>query len=70
MAQLKVMGFAEPVIGPATSGRTRWLNASYGLFNLYRDAIPPHHRKHYIRYMSSRPYRHCYIRHAALTAAY
>jgi hypothetical protein len=25
------MGFAEPVIGPATSGRTRWLNPSYGL---------------------------------------
>ncbi len=22
-------GFAEPVIGPATSGRTRWLNPSY-----------------------------------------
>ena len=31
IAQLKVMGFAEPVIGPATSGRTRWLNPSYGL---------------------------------------
>ena len=31
MAQQKVMGFAEPVIGPATSGRTRWLNPSYGL---------------------------------------
>ena len=28
---MKVMGFAEPVIGPATSGRTRWLNSSYGL---------------------------------------
>jgi hypothetical protein len=25
------MGFAEPVIGPATSGRTRWFNPSYGL---------------------------------------
>jgi hypothetical protein len=25
------MGFAEPVIGPATSGRTRWLHPSYGL---------------------------------------
>ena len=25
------MGFAEPVIGPATSGRTRWLNPSYAL---------------------------------------
>jgi hypothetical protein len=25
-----MMGFAEPVIGPATSGRTRWLNPSYG----------------------------------------
>jgi hypothetical protein len=23
------MGFAEPVIGPATSGRTRWLYPSY-----------------------------------------
>jgi hypothetical protein len=22
--------FAEPVIGPATSGRTRWLNPGYG----------------------------------------
>ena len=31
IAQLKLMGFAEPVIGPATSGRTRWLNPSYGL---------------------------------------
>src|SRR5580704_13344530 len=31
IAQLKVMGFAEPVIGPATSGGTRWLNPSYGL---------------------------------------
>jgi hypothetical protein len=31
VAQQKVMGFAEPVIGPATSGRTRWLNPSYGL---------------------------------------
>jgi len=31
MAQQKVMGFAEPVIGPATSGRTRWLNPFYGL---------------------------------------
>jgi hypothetical protein len=31
MAQPKVMGFAEPVIGPATSGRTRWLNPSDGL---------------------------------------
>jgi hypothetical protein len=28
IAQLKVMGFAELVIGPATSGRTRWLNPS------------------------------------------
>jgi hypothetical protein len=26
-----MMGFAEPVIGPATSDRTRWLNPSYGL---------------------------------------
>jgi hypothetical protein len=32
--QQKVMGFAEPVIGPATSGRTRWLNPSYGLLPL------------------------------------
>src|SRR5580704_10307246 len=24
-----VPGFAEPVIGPATSGRTRWLNPGY-----------------------------------------
>jgi hypothetical protein len=31
VARLKVMGFAEPVIGPATPGRTRWLNPSYGL---------------------------------------
>ena len=28
---LEVMGFAEPVIGPATSGRARWLNRSDGL---------------------------------------
>jgi hypothetical protein len=27
----KTMGFTEPVIGPATSGRTRWFNPSYGL---------------------------------------
>jgi hypothetical protein len=38
MAQLKAMGLAEPVIGPATSGRTRWLNPSYGLSNLMNDA--------------------------------
>ena len=25
------MAFAEPVIGPAASGRTRWLNPSYEL---------------------------------------
>jgi hypothetical protein len=25
------MGFAAPVIGPAASGRTRWLNPSYEL---------------------------------------
>jgi hypothetical protein len=25
------MGFAEPIIGPATSGRTRWLYRSYAL---------------------------------------
>jgi hypothetical protein len=36
MAQLKAMGFAEPAIGPATSGRTRWLNPSYGLASLSR----------------------------------
>jgi hypothetical protein len=24
-------GFAEPVIGPATSGQTRWLNPGYRL---------------------------------------
>jgi hypothetical protein len=29
MAQPKVMGFAEPVIGPATSGRTGWLNPPF-----------------------------------------
>jgi hypothetical protein len=34
IAQLKVMGFATPGIGPATSGRTRWLNPSYGLKGL------------------------------------
>jgi hypothetical protein len=31
IAQRKMMDFAEPVIGPATSGRTRWLNPSYEL---------------------------------------
>jgi hypothetical protein len=31
IARLKVMGFAEPVIVPASSGRTRWPNPSYGL---------------------------------------
>src|ERR1700724_1184405 len=31
IAQLSVMGFVEPVMGPATSGRTRWLHPSYGL---------------------------------------
>jgi hypothetical protein len=31
IAQLKLMGFAEPVIGPATFGPARWLNPSYGL---------------------------------------
>ena len=34
-AAADVMGFTEPVIGPATSGRTRWFNPSYGL--LYQD---------------------------------
>jgi hypothetical protein len=38
IAQPKAMGFAEPVIGPATSGRTRWFNPSYGL------ARAGHHR--------------------------
>jgi hypothetical protein len=33
------MGFAEPVIGPATSGRTRWLNSSYGLHFLYYNFV-------------------------------
>jgi len=31
IAQRKMIDFAEPVIGPATSGRTRWLNPSYEL---------------------------------------
>ena len=31
-----MMGFAELVIGPATSGRTRWLNLFYG----QRDSNP------------------------------
>jgi hypothetical protein len=31
VAQQKAMGFAEPVIGPAAAGRTRWLIPSYGL---------------------------------------
>jgi hypothetical protein len=31
IARQQGMGFAEPVIGPATSGRTRWLNPPYGL---------------------------------------
>ena len=36
VAQLKVMwGSRKPVIGPATSGRTRWLNSSYGLFRRF-----------------------------------
>ena len=26
-----ILGFAELVIGPATSGRTRWLNLGYGI---------------------------------------
>jgi len=34
----RMMGFAEPVIGPATSGRTRWLYPSYAL-----RAAPPRH---------------------------
>jgi hypothetical protein len=40
MAQQKVMGFAEPVIEPATSGRTRWLNPSYGLLQCCRMCPP------------------------------
>jgi hypothetical protein len=31
IARQKAMGFVEPVTGPATLGRTRWLNPSYGL---------------------------------------
>ncbi len=27
-----MLGFAEPVIGPATLGRTRWLNPPYGAY--------------------------------------
>jgi hypothetical protein len=30
-----MMGFAEPVIGPATSGRTRWLYSSYALLRSF-----------------------------------
>jgi hypothetical protein len=33
------MGFAEPVIGPATSGRTRWLKPSYGLWLSKKNVI-------------------------------
>ena len=33
-----MMGFAEPVIGPATSGRTRWLRRSYALRHSGRRA--------------------------------
>jgi len=51
VAQLKVMGFAEPLIGPArgpialarwgcpASGRTRWLNPSYGLTKVTSYAV-------------------------------
>src|SRR5580692_1144861 len=31
MVRPKVMSFAEPIIGPAAPGRTRWLKPSYGL---------------------------------------
>jgi hypothetical protein len=29
------VGFAEPVIGPATSGRTRWLSPPYACYRVY-----------------------------------
>jgi hypothetical protein len=35
-----MMGFAEPVIGPATPGRTRWLNPSYGLRSTLAKGVP------------------------------
>src|ERR1700731_4628904 len=35
------MGFAEPVIGPATSGRTRWLYPSYRSNNSEISYRPP-----------------------------
>jgi hypothetical protein len=34
-ASLPFPDFAEPVIGPATSGRARWLNPGY-----YRGLLP------------------------------
>ena len=43
-----MMGFAEPVIGPATSGRTRWLYPSY-LLALHQD------EGHFAEYGARRP---------------
>ncbi|MGC1348521.1 MAG: hypothetical protein WA858_01915, partial [Xanthobacteraceae bacterium] len=37
------MGFAEPVIGPATSGRTRWLSPPYKKFEACPQ-LKPHLR--------------------------
>jgi hypothetical protein len=37
----KLMGFAEPAIGPATSGRTRWLYRSYALLARRRAFLGP-----------------------------
>jgi hypothetical protein len=61
VGQLKVMGFAEPVIGPATSGRTRWLNPSYEL-QKDRIAAPQRndamgHERHFAPQKNSEPYR-------------
>ena len=35
------MSFAEPVIGLATSGRTRWLNPSYGAYSTRTPGLLP-----------------------------
>jgi hypothetical protein len=32
------MGFTEPVIGPATSGRTRWFSPPYKFSHYFRAA--------------------------------